>query len=239
MPDTPPSSSSAAPAQNGGQPRAPMPNQAILDELSKAEKICLAAQRPDYAGPLVAREITAEEVATTLTKIQQARAKAAAATQATTGKRGATAREEELKEALMKCVVEIQKAAKQKARKGDVNLDDYFVGQRIDQNRARLEQLAGQVISKAAAGALPGITPAKITAANSALSAYVNVEQEQTSAQSGATDERANLKALVREITDTRIAIQLAADAEWPHDNTANAAERREFQLPTDRALRG
>ncbi len=244
MPDNPTSSGSATPTSppasgNGPQHRPPLPNQAILDELSKAEKICLKAQKAEYAGPLAAREITAEDMTATLTKIQQARAKAAEATQATSGKRGVTKREQDAKDALMTCIVEIQKAAKQKARKTELSLDDYFVGERIDQNRARLEQLAAQIIAKAAASALPGITPAKITAANDALTGYTKIESDQTGAQGEATGGRTSLKQLVREITNTRIAIQLAADAEWPHANPVNAALRREFQLPPDRALRG
>ncbi len=54
-----------------------------------------------------------------------------------------------------------------------------------------------------------------------------------------ATDSRSDLKTMVREITNVRIAIQLAADAEWPHGDPANAAERREFQLPPNRPLKG
>jgi hypothetical protein len=32
--------------------------------------------------------------------------------------------------------------------------------------------------------------------------------------------------------------IQFAADATWPHENAANAAIRREFKLPADKALK-
>lgn len=236
------SASSGGSTSTEGGHRVPTPNEALLKELHKAEKVCLKAQTAEYAVKLALREITPEEVTATLTKILQARAKAALAalaTQATTGKQGVTGREESLKTTLLACVAEIQKAAKQKARKTPLNLDDYFVGKRLDKSRALLEQLAGQIIAKAGTSSLPGITPAKITAATTALNAYVAVETDQSGAQSDATDERAALKTMVREITDTRIAIQLAADAEWPHGDPANAAERREFQLPVDRPLRG
>jgi hypothetical protein len=46
----------------------------------------------------------------------------------------------------------------------------------------------------------------------------------------------ANLR---QQITDARIAIQLAADAEWPHTNRDNLAIRREFQLPTRSKFKG
>jgi hypothetical protein len=36
-------------------------------------------------------------------------------------------------------------------------------------------------------------------------------------------------------ITDKRIAVQYAADAEWPYTDKANTGIRREFFLPSDR----
>jgi succinyl-CoA synthetase alpha subunit len=109
----------------------------------------------------------------------------------------------------------------------------------LDENRARLVQLAGQILAKAGTAALPGITPLKLGQAATTLEQYKTIETAQSDAQSDATDSRSDLKTLVREITNVRIAIQLAADAEWPHGNPANAAERREFQLPPNRPLRG
>ncbi len=226
--------------QGGARGRLPMPNQRILDELLKSEQICLKAQRPEYSGPLAAREISAQIVSDTLVAIQAARAKSAQATQATTGKEGVTGTEQELKKALVAKISEIQTAANQKFGRSQRNrLQDYYIGTRIDQNRARLEQLSSQIIAKAAADALPGITPAKLTAANDARTAYTQVEQSQSGAQSGATGGRATLKTLVKAITDTRIAIQLAAEAEWPHDNPANAAVRTEFKLPAKSKFKG
>lgn len=218
----------------------PMPNQAILNELLKAEQICLKAQKPDYSTPLAARDISGQLVSDTLVAIQSARAQSAAATQATTGKHGVTGTEETLKKQLVARVSEIQTAAKQKFGRTQPNrLDDYYIGQRIDQNRARLEQLAEQIIAKAGADALPGINSTKLTAATGALTAYRNVEESQSGAQSGATGGRTSLKTMVKAITDTRIAIQLAADAEWPHESPANAAVRREFKLPANSKFKG
>ena len=57
----------------------------------------------------------------------------------------------------------------------------------------------------------------------------------QTGSQSDATTARTALEAMVKAITDKRIAVQYAADAEWPYTNKANAGIRREFFLPTDR----
>jgi hypothetical protein len=225
----------------GGRPRRnpALPNQAILDELLKAESIALKAQKLDYAPLLIEREITAAFLADIFAKIVQARAQSALATDKTTDKFGQTDLDRTSKAALMKCLKEMQKAAKQKFRTVPARLQDYYIGERIEQNRARLEQLGEQIIAKAAADALPGIKPAKITAANEALAAYKAAEGGQSAAQSQASGTRGSLSNLMKEITNARITIQLAADAEWPHENAANAGVRQEFQLPTDRAFKG
>ncbi len=225
----------------GGRPRRnpALPNQAILDELLKAESICLKAQKLDYAPLLIEREITAALLADTFAKIVLARAQSALATDKTTDKFGQTDLDRETKAALMKRLKEMQKAAKQKFRTVPARLQDYYIGERIEQNRARLEQLAEQIIAKAAADLLPGIKTLKLEAATAALAAYKASEGGQSDAQSLATGTRGSLSNLMKEITNTRITIQLAADAEWPHDNAANAGVRQEFQLPPDRALKG
>ena len=61
----------------------------------------------------------------------------------------------------------------------------------------------------------------------------------QGDAQSDATDERADLTALVKTVTDTRITIQFAADAEYPYTTKASAAARKEFQLPANGPFTG
>jgi len=50
-----------------------------------------------------------------------------------------------------------------------------------------------------------------------------------------ATEVREELKALLKTVTDQRVAIQLAADAEWPHTEEAHRAVRKEFSLPAQR----
>ena len=53
-------------------------------------------------------------------------------------------------------------------------------------------------------------------------------------AQPDATDERTDLTVLVKTATDASITIQFSADAEYPYTTKANAAARKEFQLPAD-----
>lgn len=239
------SSSSGMPPDNGGNNsgrsrRTPLPNQAILDELSKAETICLLAQRPAYSGPLAAREITAERVTAALLQIPLARAKSHAGTQATVSKEGITGVEEDKKTKLMAKLDEMQTAAKQKFGRTDRNrLQNYAIGNRIDTNRPLLEQMGQQIIDQAAADALPGITSTKIQAARDALKAYKDIDLDQSGAQAGATGARGTLKTMMKAITDFRIEVQLAADAEWPHSNPDNASIRTEFKLPAKAKFKG
>ncbi|NOS72051.1 MAG: hypothetical protein HOP33_19265 [Verrucomicrobia bacterium] len=43
---------------------------------------------------------------------------------------------------------------------------------------------------------------------------------------------RAEFKTLLKGVSDKRVAIQLAADAEWPHTREENYGVRKEFVLP-------
>lgn len=62
---------------------------------------------------------------------------------------------------------------------------------------------------------------------------------DQTTTQVDPTGSRLSLNDLMKQVTDTRIATQLAADAEWPHTTPANAGIRAEFQLPGSAKCQG
>jgi hypothetical protein len=64
--------------------------------------------------------------------------------------------------------------------------------------------------------------------------ACIATNSTQTGSQSDATTARTALDGMVKAIMDKRIAVQYAADAEWPYTNKANAGIRREFFLPPD-----
>ena len=44
---------------------------------------------------------------------------------------------------------------------------------------------------------------------------------------------------MLKSIDDRRVAIQLAADAEWPHTESEHAPIRKEFALATRRPMKG
>ncbi|HEY0551859.1 MAG TPA: hypothetical protein VGF13_19810, partial [Verrucomicrobiae bacterium] len=60
---------------------------------------------------------------------------------------------------------------------------------------------------------------------------WIGSNKAQKDSVSAAQSARAELKTMLKSIEDRKVAIQLAADAEWPHADENNAAVRREFGL--------
>ena len=94
-------------------------------------------------------------------------------------------------------------------------------------------------MKKLAADDLPGITPAKVTTLGELRAAYLAAQDNQSGEQAEATRVRGARDARLQAITDRRIQIQYAADAEWAADNKAHAGVRKEFALPINRAFNG
>jgi hypothetical protein len=215
-------------------------NTAYLQKLTRAEAIAEAAQKADYAAALKAREITEAFVFELADDTAEARAKAAAAVQFSTATRNATAGEYKAAHQLIAGLQEVQKAAKQKySRTNRIALADYFVGKKLNGNRPNLLQTSQSIINKLGSDTLPGITAAKVTKLKNLRAAWVTANNEQKNSASAAQSTRAELKTLLKSIDDRRTAIQLAADAEWPHTDAENAATRKEFGLPPRKPIKG
>ncbi len=75
---------------------------------------------------------------------------------------------------------------------------------------------------------LDALTKAKQIAIAAKNPAYTT----QTAAQSDATTARAELDEMLKSITQRRMTLQFAADAEWPWHDPAHAGIRKEFYLP-------
>ena len=203
-----------------------------MHKLNKAGDICRAAEKEDYASLLAAREITAEYVTGLLDDISAARDKAAEAVQHSAASKTATAAESKAAYALIGALQEFQKAAKQKyARTNRIALGDYFVGKKLNGNRPNLMQTSQSILNKLSADTLPGITTAKVTKVKNLRAAWIDANGSQSASLSAAQTARAELRDTVKSIADRKAAIQLAADAQWPHSDKANAGIRREFGL--------
>lgn len=209
-------------------------NQAQLDALTKAEQIVLAALKPAHATSLTVGGIAGTFVTGLQTQCGQARTKAGQAIQKTSSKSGATKDEEAAKKALLKVIQTIQARARQKYFfSAPATLTDYYIGtDRIDANRPLLEQVSQAIIDKVATDTLPGVTDDVKTDLADARQEYVDTNAAQTDAQSEATDDRGDLKELLKAITQGRMTIQFAADAGWPWHDPASAGARKEFHLP-------
>jgi hypothetical protein len=208
--------------------------------LNEADKITTAAQKPAYAAALALREITAAYVTQLVDDILACRKTGATATQSTTGKTVATDAEHTAENNLMTALHEVQAAARQKyARTNPVVMHDYMVSHRLDPNQATFKESVQAIITKLGTDTLPGITPAKVTNLQTLLDAYTALAANPDSQQSDATTERRQRDAQIASITDRRLTIQFAADAEWPYTVDANAGVRGEFFLPLSQPFHG
>ncbi len=215
-------------------------NQAQLAALNEADKICTAAQKPAYAPPLAVREVTAAYVTQLAADILACRQTGATAVQSTTGKTAATDALHIAETDLMTALHEVQAAARQKyARTNPVMLHDYLVGHRLNPNQATFKESVQAIITKLGTDTLPGITPAKVANLPVLLTAYTTAAANPVSRQSDATTQRKQRDTQVSSITDRRITIQFAADAEWPFSVDANAGIRVEFFLPASQPFHG
>ena len=132
----------------------------------------------------------------------------------------------------------MQKAAKQKyARTNRIALGDYLIGQKLNGSRPNLEQTSQTIIGRATSDTLPGFTTARVKALGTQRQTWLVAQSAQAEAETAAMSARAELKAMVKSIKDRKIAIQLAADAQWPHTDEENSGVRKEFSLSPRRPL--
>ncbi len=213
-------------------------NQSHLRKLTKAEGIGQAAQSTEYTAALAARDITALFIMEFMDDTEEARIRAADAVMYGTAAKNATADEDKAAHRLLAAMQEVQKAAKQKyARMNRIALGDYFVGKPLNGNRANLLQTSQTIINKVATDVLPGINGAKKTNLRTLRQAWIDANGAKTDSSTFARSARAELKTMIKWIEDRRVAIQLAADAEWPHTDPENAAIRKEFGLSPRKPL--
>ena len=128
-------------------------------------------------------------------------------------------------------------AATKYARTNRIALDDYFAGPKLNGNRPSLLQTSQKLITKLGSDTLPGITTSKVTKLKNLRAAWIAARATQPDSASAAQSTRAELKTLLKSIEARKVAIQLAADAEWPHTDPENAALRKEFGLSPRKPL--
>jgi len=213
-------------------------NQAQARELTKAETVATAASKADRTAALANRDIDEQFVTAMFTEVGQAREKAAEAILNTTAQREATATQAKAEKSLLTGLKEVQKAAKQKyTRTNRIALAAYFVGKKLNGSKPNLAQSSQTIIEKAGLDSLPGFTPAKVKALGGLRKNWVATTDAHLAAESATLQARAELKVLLKSVKDKCVAVQLAADAEWPPANEEHHGVRKEFVLAANHSL--
>lgn len=207
-------------------------NRAQENELCVAGQIVTSAKKAAYATVLATHDIAAAFVTTLETDIALAAAKSRSAANCTAAKKGATASEGSRQRTLMKSLRCIQAAARQKFLPAQpARLEDYYIGQRINERRSMLESFSQNIIAKAAEDSLPGIDAAFLTGVAAQRAEYIAAGTSQLTELARGKQERAERDTQVLSIRERRWQIQRAADAAWPPKEAASAAPRTEFRL--------
>ncbi len=211
-------------------------NKEVESELNKAGEICTAAQKAEYAGPLATRGIDTSFVtaligliATCGQKSQRAVACDSAAKEATQSEAGAA-------ETLVASLQTIQGAARvQHLPEHPARLDNYLVGQPLDQSRPLLERNAQMLIDQASAERPAGLDTAFLQEVTGQRAAYVSQGPAQGAEESKGQQDRAERDDLLKDIIARRKKIQYAADTLWPPRKPASVQARKDFKLPANR----
>jgi hypothetical protein len=214
-------------------------NKKHLDDVSKAEKTIATARKDVYLPTLTDREIDDPFLTGLEGDCGTARGLISTATDKSTDKEEATEAETDEKRTLVRVTREVQAAAKQKHDGNKQALKDYHVGERIDQKRSVLEQVADDLLAKLAKESLPGIKPAKVQELKDALKAYKGGDTTQAGEKSAATGARLSLDDVMDKVTKGRRKILFAVDGAWSSTIPANAPIRTEFGLPPNRPYSG
>ena len=213
-------------------------NQHLVDELDLAEQLVGVAQKDAYKAALAGEEIDGAFIAGMTKQIADADKLLGSATGVTADNSSTIKQEQALKDALLAQIQTIQQRAKRKYAAGDPLRAKYFIGERIQSNRATLERATRAILQQLATDTLPGLKPTDVPALQAALDAYVKAQGDQTGTQSDATTARSQLAAKVKAVADMRRQIQYAADTIWPATQATNAGIRTEFKISATKALK-
>lgn len=237
MPDATPAPTPATAPAKPKQTRGDT-DKRILADIKFAEDVAEAAQDADHAPKLADEDLSATAASELLTLAGAARDLVGQAITAKKAKLAATQTEEKALNTLLAALRDFQQRAKRKFAKGDPKRAAYGIGQEnFGRGREGLVQDAETILKLAAADALPGLKPEKLSAATAALAAWKQADLDQHKAEEAQAQLLDQLAAQVAELNAGRRDIQLAADTAWPHTDPANAPLRRAFKLPVNQPV--
>lgn len=211
-------------------------NKEVEAELSKANELCTAAQKAEYAGPLATRGIDAAFVTALVNLILSCGQKSQGAVGCDSAAKDATQSEATAAEELVSSLQTIQGAARLKhLPERPAMLDGYLVGERLDPSRPVLERSAQTLIDKANAERPGGLDTAFIETVKTQRTAYVGHGTSAGGEESKGAQDRATRDDLLKDIIAKRKKIQYAADTLWPSKKPASVQARKDFKLPLNR----
>lgn len=165
--------------------------QGLANELSLAAEIAGTIAKADYAAALAEEGIDAVFIEGFRAKIVATNKLVSEAGGAKSNKTTSTEKEAKRKQELENQILAIQTRAKRKFMKpGDPQRAKYYIGEQIGRSRPQLVAVTNSILETLTKEALPGVTPARVTALREALAAYEAVQTEQTTEQSKASGAR-------------------------------------------------
>lgn len=211
-------------------------NRAQETELTKAQDVCVAAQRTEYAGVLASRGIDAAFVSALLADIATAYQHGNTALNSSAAVKDATRAESAAGQTLVDSLRAIQAAARQQhLPEHPDQVDGYLVGENLDASRAVLEGASQAIIARANQERPPGVDTDFINQTQAQRAAYVATNAAQSNELGRAKQAREERTDLVKSIVARRKKIQYAADAAWPPRKPQSAQARQDFKLPATR----
>ena len=240
------SSESSEPEKKPRKPRGPF-NQAHLDEIADTRDIITAYRKPEHKQLLIdKRDVLEADVNALETTVNRAENKITGGHAATIAKEQLTAEEKIVKAALTAGIATTQRGALRTFRADQrTRLADYFIGEDLDTNLARLKTIAIAILGKLQPGpnntpppdVIRGVKAPDIQALAAALALLTVKDNAQGAAQIIASGERRTADELIADITAGRLDIQLAADQEWPWITREFDTIRAQFKLPLTRPM--
>lgn len=211
-------------------------NQTQQRSVQRFKQVLTAAREPAHADILNERAITPAFVAEIETDIMAAEKRVTLSITCTDRKEGATLDEQDAQAALLANLRTGQAAARQKYFYAEpAKLKEFLVGDRIDANRATLDQAAQAITTKLDQTRPPGIDTGFIEKLVLDRVKWNAEHATQATEQGQGTSERELRDAQIAAIQAKVHQIQFAADAAWPPGVPGNAGARRKFHLPRNR----
>lgn len=209
----------------------------LLAAIKLGEDVIEAATTdPSHTAALTAEELDEDALPDLATYTGEARTLAARVVPTKRARNAATRAEAATLKTLLAVLRDIQKRAKRKFPKDKARQGAYLIGKNnLGKNRTELEEDAETILAVGASDGLPGLTPAKLTAATAALGAWKDADASQVTAEEEQGKLLKALEVKVAQINEVRREVQRTADLAWPHTDPANAPIRRTFKLPPNK----